>query len=274
MPRARKIQLLILTGAVALTIVLYFAPQKINKEKADAEKADVFSFESLLISAKGSLKRQEIEPLTKLENDLAKNKGDSVLLDSLGKQWDKMGQPVISAHYFEMIAEEKPGEKSWLNAAYRFFDASRMVTDSTLRSKLVAKTISAYNHVLEFNPENLDAKTDLGACYAEGTNEPMKGIMLLREVVTKNPEHENAQFNLGILSVRSGQYEKAIERFQKVLAINPDRKEMYFMIGKSYAMEGKKEKALENLEKLKKETTDLQLIEQTNSLINQISSNN
>jgi tetratricopeptide (TPR) repeat protein len=273
MLRARKIQLLIVTGAVALTIVLYFAPQKIKKEETVAEKADVFSFESLLSSAKGGLKRQEVEPVSILENELGKNPDNVVLLDSLGKQWDKLGQPVISSHYFEMIAEHEPGEKSWLNAAYRYFDAFRMVADSGLRSRMITKAISCYNNVLHFNPENLDAKTDLGACYAEGTGEPMKGILLLREVVAKNPEHENAQFNLGILSVRSGQYEKAIDRFQKVLQINPARKEMYFMIGKSYAMEGNKEKAIENLEKLKKETTDLQLIEQTNSLINQINSN-
>ena len=172
-----------------------------------------------------------------------------------------------------MIAVQQPGEKTWLDAAYRYFDAFKIVSDSTLRALMVTHAINCYNQVLKYNPENLDAKTDLGACYAEGSNEPMKGIMLLREVVAKNPQHENAQFNLGILSVRSGQYEKAIERFQKVLEINPERKEMYFMIGKSYAMAGNNEKALENLERLKKETTDLSLIEQTNSLINQINSN-
>jgi len=101
----------------------------------------------------------------------------------------------------------------------------------------------------------------------------MKGIMMLREVVAKNPEHENAQFNLGVLSVKSGQYDKAIDRFQTVLRINPARKEMYFLIGKTFMMEGNKEKALENLEKLKKETDDLRLIEQANSLINQININ-
>jgi len=273
MPRAKKIQLLILSGAIALTIVLYFAPQKIKKEETTAETADLFSFESLLSSAKSGLKRQETEPVSKLETELSKNQNNVLLLDSLGKQWDKLGQPVISSHYFEMVAVQQPGEKTWLDAAYRYFDAFKMVNDSALRTRMVAKAISCYDNVLKYNPENLDAKTDLGACYAEGTNEPMKGILLLREVVTKNPAHENAQFNLGVLSVRSGQYEKAIERFQKVLEINPARKEMYFMIGKTYAMEGNREKAIENLEKLKKETTDLQLIEQSNSLINQINSN-
>jgi hypothetical protein len=36
-----------------------------------------------------------------------------------------------------------------------------------------------------------------GLCYAEGTSEPMKGIMLLREVIEKNPDHENARLQPG-----------------------------------------------------------------------------
>ena len=275
MSNFKRTRLLVLIGAIALTAVLYFAPQKVKNEAAESgtEKPEPYSFETLLTSVKGSLKREELEPVSKIENELSKNQNNLALLDSLGKQWDRLQQPIISSHYFEMIALKQPGEKTWLNAAYRFFDAFKISGDSTLRAIMVSKAINSYNNVLTYNAENLDAKTDLGVCYVEGSQEPMKGIMLLREVVTVNPAHENAQFNLGVLSVKSGQYDKAIDRFQKVLQINPERKEMYFMIGKSYMMAGNKAKALENFEKLKKETTDLQLIEQANSLINQININ-
>lgn len=276
MSNSKRTQLLIVAGAVALIAVLYFAPQKaIQKDTPDSgsENREPFSFETLLSSAKGSLKREELEPVSKIENELNKNQNDLLLLDSLGKQWDRLQQPVISAHYFEMIALQQPAEKSWLNAAYRYFDAFKMAADSTLRTMMASKAITSYSNVLTFNAENLDAKTDLGVCYVEGSAEPMKGIMTLREVVAKNPSHENAQFNLGVLSIKSGQYDKAIDRFKKVLEINPGRKEMYFILGKTYMMAGNKEKALENLKKLKKETTDLQLIEQANSLINQININ-
>src|ERR1043165_5589884 len=92
--------------AIALSIILYFAPQKIKKTEVSSENTDAFSFESLLSSAKGSLKRQEAEPIMKLENELSKSQSaqSGLLLDSLGKQWDKLDQPVISSHYFEMVA--------------------------------------------------------------------------------------------------------------------------------------------------------------------------
>src|SRR5205085_11235923 len=147
--------------------------------------------------------------------------------------WDRVNMPQISSYYFEKIAQINPGEKTWINAAYRYFDAFRISGDSLLRHMFVDKAISAYKKVIEINPDNLDAKTDLGLCYADGTSAPMQGIMLLREAVEKKPDHEMAQFNLGILSLKSGQNEKAVERFQKVLDINPANKEARFLLGRA-----------------------------------------
>src|SRR4051812_5466831 len=120
--------------------------------------------------------------------------------------------PQISAHYYENSAELNPTEKSWINAAFRYYDASHLASDSVVRKQFTDKAVMAYQNVLKINPDNLDAKTDLALCYAEGPA-PMQGIMLLREVVAKNPNHEMAQYNLGILSVKSGQYDKAVIRF-------------------------------------------------------------
>lgn len=264
-------QVLFVAGAILLSAILYFAPreQKSVGEKANASPS-AFSFEGLLTQAKNQLKRQELEPIRQVESSLSKDTTNLALLDSLGKLWDLAQFPVVSSHYFEQIALLKSGEKNWINAAYRYFDAFKTTGDSTLRSIMVGKAIESYNKVLELNPANLDAKTDLGVCYAEGTGNPMQGILMLREVVKENPEHENAQFNLGILSVRSGQMEKAAERFEKVLSINPKRVEARYILGQTYMKLGNTEKALLNLEQVKKESSDPQLIEEVNSLISQI----
>src|SRR6185436_3961971 len=130
------------SGAIVLTIVLYLAPQKTREKSPSAPaQVDEYSFSSLLPIAKSALKREENELLTGMEKRLEKEPGNVALLDSLGKQWDRFGQPAMSASYFEMIAEKEPGEKTWLNAAYRFFDAFRLAGDSTLRTRMVAKAI-------------------------------------------------------------------------------------------------------------------------------------
>ena len=79
----------------------------------------------------------------------------------------------------------------------------------------------------------------------------MQGIALLREVIQKDPKHENAQLNLGFLSVKSGQYEKALERFNTVLKNNPARIDAYVFMGQTYIQMGQKNKAIESFETFK-----------------------
>jgi tetratricopeptide (TPR) repeat protein len=266
--RTRGIQFILIAGGVILTALLYFAPQKVSKTETPSNEASVFSFDGLIKEAKGQLKRQEVEQINQVESALKSDPSSLTLNDSIAKMWDRQNQPQISSHYYEQIASQNQTEKSWISAAYRYYDASHLTDDSLTRQYFVDKAIGAYQNVLKINPDNLDAKTDLGLCYAEGP-QPMQGIMLLREVVEKNPRHEMAQYNLGILSVKSAQYDKAIGRFEKVLEINPDNNEARFLLARTYVSLGKKDLAMKNLEILKS-SKDSRLNEQVNILINQI----
>lgn len=261
-------QILFIVAAIVLTAVLYFLPQ-LNEEKGKEKPAGPYSFESILAQVKSQLKPEELAPINKLEESIAGEKNNVVLLDSLGKLWDNALFPVVSAHYFEQIAGIQPEEKNWLNAAYRYFDAFKGSQDSILRSLMVQKAIASYEKVLEINPDNLNAKTDLGVCFAEGTSEPMKGIMMLREVVEKDSTHSNAHFNLGILSVRSGQLDKAIERFQKVLASEPSRVEARYLLGRALIQTGKPDEGVNQLRQIEKYTSDPQVLAEVNNLIHQ-----
>jgi len=84
----------------------------------------------------------------------------------------------------------------------------------------------------------------------------MKGIMLLREVVTADPNHEMAQFNLAMLSVKSGQLDKAIDRLTTVLKINPKRIDIYFYLGQVYTSKGDNAKAIESYNNFVTKTDD------------------
>jgi lipopolysaccharide biosynthesis regulator YciM len=57
-----------------------------------------------------------------------------------------------------------------------------------------------------------------------------------------------AQYNLGMLSVKSGQLDKAIERFNTVLEINPERTEVNFFLGQVYLQQGDTTKAIQSYE--------------------------
>ncbi|MFN5620886.1 MAG: tetratricopeptide repeat protein [Flavobacteriales bacterium] len=51
---------------------------------------------------------------------------------------------------------------------------------------------------------------------------PMAGITILRELVAEDSTNVDAHYYLGLFSVKSGQLDKAIARFERVLALRPD----------------------------------------------------
>jgi lipopolysaccharide biosynthesis regulator YciM len=74
------------------------------------------------------------------------------------------------------------------------------------------------------NPQtaSLDQKVDEAVLIiqnAEGA--PMRGIAMLREVLSEDPNHVKANYWMGEFSWMSGQFDKAVPRFEKVLEVNP-----------------------------------------------------
>ncbi|MEM7162688.1 MAG: tetratricopeptide repeat protein [Bacteroidota bacterium] len=105
---------------------------------------------------------------------------------------------------------------------------------------------------------------------------PMQGILMLRDLSEKEPDNIDAHWHLGELSVESGQFEKAIMRFEKVIVLdnseNPKYKKAYFYLGNLYANLSQNDKAIESFnqllelepsEEMKKET--LGFLEQLNN---------
>jgi tetratricopeptide (TPR) repeat protein len=68
------------------------------------------------------------------------------------------------------------------------------------------------------NPDSL--KLQQAIEMVNGPN-PMAGITILRELVAADSTNLEAQYWLGVFAVKSGQYDKAINRFETVLRIDP-----------------------------------------------------
>lgn len=87
--------------------------------------------------------------------------------------------------------------------------------------------------------------------------DPMRGIMMLREIVEQEPDNAEAHWNLGLFSVQSGQYDKALERFKKVQQLDeagfPD---VWFYLGRTYATLDSTQRAIECFTKYKTLTQD------------------
>jgi len=88
------------------------------------------------------------------------------------------------------------------------------------------------------------------------TTNPMQGIAMLREVLEENPNHIKATENLGLLSIQSRQYDKAVVRFEKLVQLTPNDVSAHLYLGVSYKETGAKEKARKELEFVFDNATD------------------
>lgn len=259
---------LVITGALLLVVGIALLPRKPKDTNTGVASLPAFSVEEHVKEQIKGLPNGNAQTINSLVGSLSAQERASKVkaTDSLSKIADRLSSPLIGAFYYEKLALELNEEKLWLNAAYRYFDAYRLSRDSTMKSGLLDKAIGAYNKVITLNPENLDAKTDLGVCYTE-TAQPMKGITLLREVITKNPRHENALMDLGMLSMRSRQYEKGIDRFKQVIEINKNNPDAFLYLGECYIKTGKQDLAVENLQHYKDLIKNKDQIAQVDELI-------
>ncbi|MGC3948189.1 MAG: tetratricopeptide repeat protein [Chryseolinea sp.] len=84
-----------------------------------------------------------------------------------------------------------------------------------------------------------------------GSRQPHAGYSHAREVIAENPRHEPALFNMGMLSIQSGQYERAVERLKELLKVNPNHTQGHLLLGIALMNTGEKVKAREEFVKVK-----------------------
>ncbi len=195
--------------------------------------------------------------INNLEAELAKTgeKGKLALQKQLAASWDDVNQPAPAAFYYLAAAEVDNKFENWLNAGNRFNDAYKLTQDTLAQPVFTQNAVHAFENALKLKPNSLEAKTGLGVAYVNGGATPMQGIGLLREVVAQDPDNLNANLNLGLFSMKSGQFEKALDRFKSVLKQKPDF-ETYFYLAESYKQLGRKNEAIAAYQKCKELVAD------------------
>lgn len=99
-------------------------------------------------------------------------------------------------------------------------------------------------------------------------SEPMRGIMMLREILEKDPGNAEAHWHLGLFSVQSGQFDKAAERFHKVIELDEaGHPEAWFYLGRTQATLDSIPQALESLRKYRTLTQDTAILHGVDRLV-------
>jgi len=72
----------------------------------------------------------------------------------------------------------------------------------------------------------------------------MEGILKIKQVADKNPNNMYAQLMLGLGDIKSGQYDKAIERLQTVAQKEPNNLQAIFNLAETFERKGDKANAV------------------------------
>lgn len=107
---------------------------------------------------------------------------------------------------------------------------------------------------------------------SDTTKPPMQAIMRLRQLAEEHPDNISANFTLGLLSMRTAQYDNAVTRFDKVLVVAPQNVDAHAMKAQAYSALGKKEEAKQALEKAI-EFAEADRVEQLQEALKELNSN-
>lgn len=227
-------RIIIVISAAILTVLLFFAPK--NPSPVSSPESRTVAPGSLETQVNLPADQQKIfEALELALNNSKDHVEKKKALEAVARFFEQNKQPLQVALYYQKLAELGKTAKDWFEAGERFYRAAGFVKESQL-APVYQSAINAYSRALELNNNDENAKLKLGLCYVELGSDPMKGVGLLREVAEKNPKNIEAQLNLGFYSVKSGQFDKAIVRFNNVLKIDTGYTDAYVYLAQTYEM--------------------------------------
>lgn len=152
--------------------------------------------------------------------------------------YSQVGRADMAAVYAAALANEVPDVRNFVVAGALFRTATQLPfaqADTNLFRKLSDEAIANDESALELEPENEDAKLEMGLALVESRipGNSMNGIFKIREVAEKNPGNTEALYHLGMFSLETNQNDKAQARFKQILAVAPDDVRAKYYLGET-----------------------------------------
>ena len=105
--------------------------------------------------------------------------------------------------------------------------------------------VMAFENAISINPDNIAHKVNLALCYAERppVDNPMKGVLMLVELNKSAPKNVLVLNTLARLAIRTGQYDRAIERLSTAIEEEPNNEKSICLLAQAYEAKGDTENA-------------------------------
>lgn len=240
----KKGQIILIGVGIVAVLALFSLPKVIvDSEKEDQLLASQTSDEanskahsmelkddSVIINLKSSLNSVEL-----LEKKL-------IFADSLAKLYFLRFNYDSGKKYNELMTALVNADSIFEKQADNYYSAYLSATDMQYASKLGGDVRETYTKLSPDNNLSNDQKAKFAMTYASTSN-PMQAIMQLREVLEADSLNKVAILNMGILSIRSGQIDKALTRLKKLSKIDADNPNVWYYLGIAYQENDQKQMA-------------------------------
>lgn len=250
----KKPQLISVIVSIILVIILFFFGKTTTGGnqvgQVTSPSSDEINIDTILNHAKEQLKPWQVTWLGTLEKSVIRGDVKNQQLDvyhQLAHFWKDSARIFEPYAWYEAEAARlEYSEKSLTFAAHLFLDNLRGEENPKLKKWKALQAKDLFERSLKINEKNDSSLIGLGACYIFGgiADNPMEGIQKVRQVIEKDSTNIYAHITLGHGSVISGQYDKAIDRFEKVTRLQPENLEALIMLAEVYERKADKLSAI------------------------------
>jgi len=252
----KKPQIIVVFTGLLLMSILYFLVPKSKKPDPSATSQvavnEELSSKSIIDGAKLNLNADQKIVLLSIENQLVRSKtvSDSIkAYKNLIQYWADSAQRIEPYLYYTYSAALLENTEKSLTFAAQLLVNNLTTPDAppALQKWMAQNAKVLLEKALVINPINDTSKINLGACYLFGniSDNPMQGILKVKEVVDKNPQNTYGQLILALGGKKSGQYEKAIERFLIIIKLEPNNIEAMVNLAECYELTNQKNSAIQ-----------------------------
>lgn len=258
-----KTKIILILAGIAAGIYIFTLPKGIIKKEEVPVSQEAMpennveqgvDMKKMHQSEATDIQKNQIKDLTN-QYLTAKNSEKKInFADSLARVYRSMHNYDSAIRYINIVANARNTPPAYTVAGDYHFEAYSF-TNGNNKATYNEDARKYYNKALEITPKDYSIKTKLAMTYIGGEN-PMEGIGILKGILKEDPKNETAMYQLGILSLQSGQNDKAVDRFEELVKIYPSNANAHYYLGVAYANIGKKEKAIASLEKAKELETD------------------
>lgn len=251
----KKQQYLALLAAAVLFLGLYLGfdtkPSGQHKiEQSRAIQGEATSFETILADARehlGETERVAAEELDKKFDAATNDTERAEALKQLSGFWYRTGNRAVAGGFAEKVAEIESTDAAWSVAGATYFQALQASDNPILRQYCAGRAVKAFESAASLAPDDPEHRVNIALVHAEqpSADNPMQAVLLLRELEAKYP-NEPAVYNaLGRLAIKTGQWERALQRLEKAYQLDPANPNTPCLLAKAYEGAGNTAKAEE-----------------------------